>query len=486
MDKLKVKVAIIIAFLSLSFQGLNATELPHYFPVGVIQSSDSLKQLEEYFRYLTATESRLNGRSPGILGDDNITIETDIESTSSALNRDKPTKMVLTLDHYVRLDDGRIRVTFTNDQVIISEHQLEVVKNDLLKVVNEAANFNFEYYKWLTDTAIKARAVKLGVSEEELKKILDLEIPGYKNITHREMHQLPRPMRRSDFIPRELHLGYAPPGILGMAWLNTGVVYYSPQARVVDYLNKKPKVLQHEMVHNNMNLQKFPVSEGFDVELMASIPEVLYPENQTDLFFHGYVGVPRELIWIYFGFNFRQVRKEVVRYDLGDNLLIDQKKYREYFQKLDLVKAELFTFYRDVVIPEFYSDPVFWSAMNEKRTDRNSLFRIMMAAYYNPTILNGEKNTMKWLEAHKEEIMEMAKNSYEKSGKPLLKAEGSIRIPPSFIEQYKSLFTEKEQEQIQRYFIQNPDELERISKMNLRDALNFLNKFKNSSSLEGR
>lgn len=472
-------ICIVIGAMPVSAK--DQRELPHYFPPGVVQSTDAVKQLQEYLRYLTATRDRLNGaESPSIAGSDSISMETNLESTSSALNSDKPTKMKLVLDHYVRLPDGCIRVTFSNDQKCITEHQLKIVIDDMLATVNEAADLNFEYYsKEMMDRAVRVRAEKLGIDENLLRKILDLKIPGYKHhITFRELHYLPKPMRRSDFIPRELHLGYTPQGVLGMAWLNTGVVYYSPQARVVDYLTKKPKVLQHEMVHNNINLQKFPLSEGFDVELMASIPEVLYDENQIDLFFHGYVAVPRELIRIYFGFNFAQARKDIFRYDLGGNIAIDEQKFREYSQKLALVKGELRELFRDVVIPEFYSDPVWWSAMNEKRVDRNSLLRIMMAAQYNPTILGNEKDTMKWLETHEEEIREMAKTAFDTSGTPLENgaAASDLKIPQPLLQEYQRIFTDRERARIEHYFQTNPEELKEISKMPLPELLKMLRK----------
>jgi hypothetical protein len=477
-----MKLALLLLSMSISATPAHAKdsrELPHYFPPGVIQSTDAVRQLQEYMRYLTATRERLNGADPpSIAGSDSISIETDLESTSSALNTDKPTKMRLVLDHYVRLSDGCIRVTFSNDQKCITERQLQVVIHDILATVNEAADLNFEFYsKEMMDRSVKARAEKLGIDEQILRKILDMKIPGYKHgITFRELHYLPKPMRRSDFIPRELHLGYTPQGVLGMAWLNTGVVYYSPQARIVDYLTNKPKVLQHEMVHNNINLQKFPLSEGFDVELMASIPEVLYDENQIDLFFHGYVAVPRELIRIYFGFDFAQARKDIFRYDLGGNIAIDEQKFREYSQKLTLVKEELREFFRDTIIPEFYSDPVWWSAMNEKRVDRNSLLRIMMSAHYNPTILGNEKETMKWLEAHEEEIREMAKTAFDISGTPLEKGviASDIQIPHLLVQEYQRIFTDRERARIEEHFRNNPDAAREISRMPIPELLRIL------------
>lgn len=459
----------------------NKKELPFYFPPGIIESSDSVKQLQEYGRYLAATFYCFQGgvnKALLIAGNDSVSVQTDIESTSSSLNVDRPTKMKLVLDHFVRLPDGTIRVTSLCDQRIITEAQLRVAVNDLVAVVNAAADNNYAYYEKLTVFAEEARAKKLGMKVEELRKILPLRIPGYKEpITFREAHQLPRPMRRSDFVPRELHLGYNPPltGILGVTWLNTGVIYYNPQARLLDYLNGKPKVMQHEMVHGNINLQHFPLSEGFDVELEASVPEALYPENQIDLFFHGYLNDLRTLTRIYFGLDFNQLRKEIARYDLAGNLLIDEQKMRDGSKKIDQAKAELFKFLRDTAIPEFYSDPVWWSALNDKLSNKNSVLWVMMSAYYNPTILGGEKETMQWYEAHVSEIREMAEKAYEESGKPAPVIRGSL---PAFLEYYKNIFTKEEQRRIQLYFAENPHQLEKFADMSPEEIANFLMQFK--------
>ncbi|MBI4992497.1 MAG: hypothetical protein HZB99_04780 [Candidatus Harrisonbacteria bacterium] len=456
-------------------------ELPFYFPEGVVQALSPLQQMQEYLRLLAATNDRFQGREhSGVLipGSDSISVETDLETTSTD---GPPLKMKLVLDHYVRLPDGRIRVTLLDGQLIITEHQLKAVVDDLLEMVNLAADYNFAYYKPLVDKAISVRAAKLGVSEEELRSRLDEKVRG-TNVTIRELNSLPRITKRSDFVPRELHLGYNTelPGIFGVAWLNTGIVYYNPQARIRDFLSGRPLVIQHEMIHNNSNLQEFPMSEGADMELIASIPEMLYPENRIDFFYHGYSRDLRELMWIYFGLNPKQVRKEVIRYDHAGNLVIDEQKYNEYFQKLELIKSELMVFLQDVAVPEFYSDPVFWSAMNEKLADKNSVFRVMMAANYEPTILGGLAETRKWREPRRDEFEDMARESYEISGKK--NGVGAQPQPPEFlVSQYNNLFSELERERLQNYFETHPDVLEKMPKMSAADLIQFLRNFKTGS-----
>ena len=467
--------------------GQKTKELPFYFPQGVVESDDPIKQVVENKRYFKAAEKHFqsdpNHTSALTNSGDSIIVETDLESTSSALNRDQPTKMKLVLDNYVRVD-GKIRVTYLDDQLFITEHQLKVVADDLEETAKQARDYNCQFWQPITKLAAETRSAKLGVPENELEKLLDVTIPGYKDgITVRELNGLPRPTRCSDFVPRELHLGVNPEipgGILGVAWLNTGVVYYNPQARVRDYLMKKPMVLQHEMVHTNINLQELLQAQGFDPELMASSQEMLYPENEIDLPAHHYSMVLRDLAWIYFGFNYEQALKESVRWDFAGNLWVDEQKMRENSEKWRKIKAELMPFLQNAVIPEFYSDPTWWSAMNQKLQDKNSVFHILMAAHYNATILGGEKETSKWLETHEGEIKEMAEKAWSLSGTPLNNNANSqnLKFPTLLLGQYQSLFTEEEQKKIEFYLQEHPELTDELPKMKISEIVKFFLQFK--------
>ena len=462
------------------------TELPFYFPPGVIQTTDVIKQQAEYARYTTATNhcfqntARLGTYS--IVDPDSIRIKTDIDSTSSITN--SRAKMEIVLDHFVRIGD-KIRVTTLCDQKLITEEELKVVVDDLLAMVPIAAyNIDFEYYKSVTDNAIRARAEKLGLTEDEFRKQLDEKDPQY-DITFREINRIPASMRRSDFVPRELHLGYNPEllGTLGVTWLNTGVVYYNPQARVLDYLVGKPVVLAHEFIHANVNLQKFPFSDGFDLELNASIPDMLLPDDQVNFFFHPYPETVRELAWIYFGFNFKQVQKEIVRFNFGGPVWVDEDKYRQYFKELERIKAEMLVFFRDKVIPEFYSDPLWWSAMNDRRGDRNSVFRVMMANHYDPTLLGGHAETMKWLLPRTDTAIEMARRAHEASAQDSANNTGMMtQIPQFLIDRYRRVFSEDEQRTIREYFTSHPEAIADLRKMNKQELVQFFERFKSKKS----
>lgn len=447
-------------------------ELPHYFPEGMITTQDPLKQRQEALRFLYATNDkfqvdRFKYRGPIIVHPDSIVVETDIDSTSSLVDKE-PVKMRLHLDNYVQMSDGKIRVTNFTEQYFITRHQLEVVVYDMIAITKEASHNDWLYYKNLTEVATKARTGQLGITVEELVAQLDEQDPDHPGVTFRDLHKLPPATRESDFAPKNLHLGYNPEldGILGACWLNTGLVYYNPQARLLDYLMSKPCILQHEMMHCNHRFQRYPFTAGFDAELFASVPEMLYEENKTDVFYHGYAKDIREMIWVFTGFNFKQARKEIFKFNRAGDLEVDIQKYQEYFAKLEAAKKVVSEIFQIKAIPLFYSDVTYWSAFHDKMQDDSAVLRLAMAGELDMTILSGRRETMLWLEARKERILEMAKKAYAKSGeKDKNSGFDTFRAPQFWVDEYRRSFSHEEREQLEAYFQNRPEELERLKEM---------------------
>ena len=482
-----MKFCRVLAVLSLLAGTMLGQAMPSYqpffFPKGLQQTTDPLRQREEYMHIFQATWNCNQGNPHSldvtIPGSDSITIVTDVASTSSIT--ENPAKLKIVIDHAYKLPDGRIRYTSMCDQYFITQDQLDGTVSALKELTVSASKRDNDFYSVVLDKAITARAAKLGFKREELIAQLDEKVPGY-NVTFRELHRLPKASKPSDFVPRELHLGYNPPlgGILGVTWLNTGVIYYNPNAWMTDYVNTIPKVMQHEMVHGNINVEKFPMSEAFDVELMASLPEMLYPENETDYPSHGYAADIRELAEIYYGFDWDQFHQDTVKFDFAGNIVYNDENYLYYYKQLDQIKAEMMAFYMNDTIPEFYSDPVWWSAVNDIRGDNNSVFRMTMALHYNPTILGGAAKTMDWLESHREEIKEIGDGAFKKGlgggqggGMSML-----TRVPPYLLDQYNRMFTPQERQNIETYFSQHPEKLNELQKMSPVEAMQFLGTFK--------
>lgn len=481
MKKLLV-LAVLLSCLPIS--SFAQKKAPYYFPPGVIQTSDPILQKQEYVRYLNATNACFQGNKadfdatlpePG-----SVSVQTDIDSTSSIT--DPHAKMRIVMDHVVRIGN-QVRVTDLCHQYFITDAELKYAVDDLKQVVIEAAQADFDFYNTTYDLAIAARAAKLGIKKEVLVAQLDEKVPGY-NITFRELHCLPKPMKVTDFIPRELHLGYNIPlgGILGVTWLNTGVIYYNPDARIVDWLDGRPKVMSHEMVHCNVNIEKFPMASAFDAELIASIPEMLWAEDHLDLPNHGYARDLRELAEIYFNFDFKQMEKETFVMDFAGNTVINEERYRYYYAQLQQVKAEMLKFYQTVTIPEFYSDPVWWGAINNIRGDNNTVFRITMADHYNPTLLGGSKETVQWLESHHDDIMDMATHATARAlqGKGRDSDRGQMiqMVPSQLVNLYNQTFSASEKAKIEDYFTKHPEKLTEVMAMKPAEAIQFLMQFK--------
>ncbi len=474
-------VASLLLLAGVAFSQNTPTEQPFFFPKGIQQTTDPLKQRIEYEHIFQATWVCTQGMGSGtpfnlVPGSDSYSVVTDVVSTSSVT--ENPAKLKVVIDHLYKMPDGRYRYTSLCDQFFVTEDQVKLLVDTLVRLTVAAANRDNTFYMVIADRSVEVRAQKLGIKKSELVAQLDETVPGY-NIKFRELHRLPKPSKPSDFIPRELHLGYNPPlgGILGVTWLNTGVIYYNPEAWMTDYVSTVPKIMQHEMVHGNINFEKFPMSEAFNVETMADMPIVLYPENTIDFQNHGYAKDLREFSEIYYDFDWDQYEQDTVKFNFEGNLVFDDSNYLYYYKQIEQIKAEMLKFYMNVTIPEFYSDPMWWSAVNDIRGDDNSVFRMTLALHYNPTILGGAKPTMEWLNAHSEEIKEIAKEAFAaglagKKGGPMMMA------PPYLVDQYNRMFTADERKNIEAYFTEHPEKLQEIKKMTPAEMFQFLGTFK--------
>ena len=463
------------------------TVQPSFFPEGIYQTTDPIDQRVEYSKIFQGTwdcnqgHGGINNLIPG----NSYSEKTDVVSTSSVTEPNG--HMTIVLDHVYKLADGRYRDTTLCDQKIISEEEVHKRINGLKALAIAAAANDNAFYQVILAKAVTARAAKLGISEKELTAQLEEKVPGY-DITFRELHRLPKPSKASDFVPRELHLGYNPPlgGILGVTWLNTGVIYYNPEAWMVDFVLTKPVIMQHEMVHNNKNVEKFPMSAAFDVELMADMPIVLYPENAVNFQTHGYASDLREYAEIYFGFDWDQWQTDVVKFNFEGNVVYNNDAYLYYYKQLAQIKAEMLTFYENVTIPEFYSDPTWWSAVNDIRGDNNAVFRMTLSLHYNPTVLGSAAKTMDFLLSNNDKIKGITQQAFDagmggnKGGDGMAMA-GTTHISPALIEEYNRMFTADERANIENYFRQHPEKLKSLQTMSPAELIQFLGTFKGSA-----
>lgn len=414
------KYSVIFAVLAIIFACSNssifaADRLPHYFPEGMENADTIFGQTELYLRYLNATGCFApDGGSASRMFANSIRIERELFGE----------KVIFIFDPWKRTAKGEIVFSDFCGQKVISQSEFDAVVNDFIgHFVRAVEEINYPYYKDLEKLAISESARQKGMNEDEFRKLLDRPIPEDPEgkITFREINRIPAEITKASFVKhvkaREIHFGFI--SALGEVWLHSGVTYISLQGRILDYINgNKPLIMAHEAIHANAILQNWPLSEGWDPELGACLPAMLMPEDKIYLFLHSYLKVPRELIWVFFGYNFEQVKKEVILYDYDGNLRIDAEKFNFYAAKLEEAKKELLKFFREKAIPQFYSDPTFWTSLGEKLQDKNAAIRIMMVQNYEPTILGGYEETAKWLDTRKSEILNIAAEAYKESGQP--------------------------------------------------------------------
>lgn len=411
-------------FVFVSFDSYAQSALPHFFPEGVKQASTPARQWQEWVRYYNATRHALAASHadwPGFIqGSDTIVLQKEYFS--------KKTKVVF--DNYIcegkvnqNVCEGKIRYQSFDGQMYITQAQFQVVERMLDDfVVRAVENVDYPFWGDLESLAVSSVAKVEGKSEDEFRKYLDREDPNNPGITFRELRHIPAKLEKKDFIPyREIHFGLTPEyaEVLGVAWLNAGVIHYTPMAMLMDYILKNPEVLAHEFVHTNPKIQNMPLGWGMDLELMASISEMLLEDDHLHLWNHGYAAEFREWVRVFFGFKFEQARDEIIQrpswMSMG-NVVINEEKFNEYSLKLNLAKQALKEGLKTGVV-WLYSNPLYWSAMNDKTIDDNFVFRVVLSATYNPTLLGGADATAKWLETRKYRIKEMMDKAWDDSGK---------------------------------------------------------------------
>ena len=148
-----------------------------------------------------------------------------------------------------------------------------------------------------------------------------------------------------------------------------------------------------------------------------------FENEHIGLSHHGYAADVRDIVRWYFGYDFAQVRKEVILFDHAGNLRVDREKFNEYYSKLKEVKAELHDAFLGF-LAEYYSKRAYWSGFHEKMQDDAAFLRVMMSLHYDLTALDGpdedsipsREETMKFTQMNHKKIMKYAHEAYMASG----------------------------------------------------------------------
>lgn len=410
MKRIYALFILILAMISVpSSTYAQAKKVPHYFPDGIETLTDPADQFEAYRRYINAASvctAVIPGTSPRMFTN-SVREERSI----------KGKKVVFIFDPWVKIKDGRIVFYDFCGQHYITQEQLDVVVEDEVRQVTRAMELKHEYYKDLArhaeDSWIAAqKKAQPDMSEAAFRTLLDQKVPETPSITFRELNLLPPPIKESDSIPSEIHVGYI--SALGEAWLHSGVVYTAIQARILDELHGSPDIMVHEFTHADPNLQTLLLGDGIDLELMASVQMMMFEWNRTDLFMHHYTDDLREILWVKFGYDFDRAREEIFLFQHDGNQRVNRAKLDEHLRTLEKIKAACREFFRTTLIPEFYARPQYWTSMNEAMGDDKGIFRIMFSLYFDSTLLNGHSETMRWCQTNEPLIRRAMYDAWQK------------------------------------------------------------------------
>ncbi|MBU4501027.1 MAG: hypothetical protein KKA79_00425 [Nanoarchaeota archaeon] len=274
------------------------------------------------------------------------------------------------------------KILYTNPLGIeeLTLEEFEVVKNDIKEQVKLAVDANVEAYKTLPGK-IKTELEKL-LEIKDLDAIADQKIPEYDGITYGDVLGYFK-LEGKDFVPDELHLALIP--ALGLSIVNAKLVMYSPIGRSQDYILGFPSTLAHEFTHASTKIQSIPFSWQFDAELQASYVQL--GENQSFLTYllHDYLAPFRETEKRYFSFDANHMLKKILGADKASNYTFHEEEMAKEFPLMDQVREEFKKSMPDF-FAEYYTNRLFWYAVNHKFNDPNVWFDILMAQKYEPTI----------------------------------------------------------------------------------------------------
>jgi len=323
----------------------------------------------------------------------------------------------MTFPNYVRTG-GKVKHYHALGIDTYTEEEFQCMVKDNAEYIKRSAELAMKDYERTFDRIIKAQEKALKnegklKESENLKGMLDMELPGYSDLKLRDILFTPD-IKLQDFVPSKYYFGEI--AALGVTYISVGIVGIDPKARVLDHLNEWPAILVHEMTHNNQKIQNYPLLGTFDPELWASFP-MLVNDDMGRFMSHGYLKDVRKVSKILFNFDSELAYDDLVSLDLmmgteiesGDNY----KKLREYMQRVTEISQAI----RDVAfneyIPEYYTHPMYYMTLNGFLKDKNASFKLIIYKNFEPTLLGGPEKTRDFVQENTELIKGTARETMQ-------------------------------------------------------------------------
>jgi len=298
----------------------------------------------------------------------------------------------------------------------LSEQEFACVKADLKQWIQSAIDANYADHKMISTLGVEIFAKQNGLTPEAVRELLAKPIPEY-GTNYQDVLKIPL-LEPADFIKGVKYMYFTPMGSCNASVYFHTVVAFTPCVRRTDYILGYPVVMKHELIHANAKLQGFPIGWYTNVELLAAL--LPFPEQPTDLetfFYHPYLSTPWEILRVFRKWDIRKVREEIFRYRVAwRGSAINREVLASYLTEINDAAQWL----RDTaiqVLAEFYADPHFWVTVNQRSYDDDMFYKVIMAKNWEPTILKGHANTVKFILRHVDESKSIADEARKDVGK---------------------------------------------------------------------
>lgn len=174
-----------------------------------------------------------------------------------------------------------------------------------------------------------------------------------------------------------------------------------------DWIRGCPQIVRHELTHA---WQSTPLGWYYDVELFNEMYTHCIDVDELDFLSHPYLRRIRSIALRYWSFDAYDAYQSLMEFRVGGVTQVSREKYNEMAELVHVISAELrknaMDFYR-----AFYSDPLFYIALQEVCRDSQMAVDLLYAQIYEPTCLGGAEETQRWQEAHAEEIAQLGKRA---------------------------------------------------------------------------
>ena len=298
----------------------------------------------------------------------------------------------------------------------LTVQEFECVKADLKQWIQSAVDADYDDHKMITTIAVESFGKRNNMTPEAVYKLLAKQVPEY-GTNYADVLKIPL-LEPVDFIRSVKYMYFTAMGSCNATVYVKTVVALTPCVRRMDHIIGYPTVMKHELIHANIKLQGYPIAWHMNYELFAALlPFLEQPTNLDDFFYHTYLSTPWEILKVFGRWDIQKVRQEIFRYVVAwRGSAMNREVLAGYLAEIN----EAAKWLRETglqALAEFYSDPHAWAAVNDMFYDDDMAYKAIMAKNWEPTLLKGHANTVKFILKHADQSKSIAERAMERVGK---------------------------------------------------------------------